>query len=67
MWRYVLAAFLFVIGAIEILLALNKPMREEILKASPIQSTRVKPPFLIMAAASAFFTAFVLIFYHRLL
>jgi hypothetical protein len=67
MWRYVLAAFLFLIGAIEILLALNQPMRDEIMKNSPIPSAGVKPLFLLLAGASAFVMALVLLFYNRLL
>ncbi len=67
MWKYVLAAFLLLIGVIEILLALNKPMRDEIMKNSPIQSTRLTPLFLLLAGVSAFVMALALIFYKRLL
>jgi hypothetical protein len=66
MWRYLLVAFLFFIGAIEILLALNKSMRDEILKNSPVQSTRTTPVFLLLAGASAFVMALGLLFYHRI-
>ena len=66
MWRYLLIAFLFFIGAIELLLALNKPMRDEILKNSPVQSTRATPTFLLLAGASAFLMALGLLFYHRI-
>jgi len=67
MWRYVLAAFLIVMGVIEILLALNKPMREEILKNSPIPSSSVTPIFLLSAGLLAFAMALVLLFYNRFL
>jgi len=67
MWRYVVAAVLFVVGVIEILLALNKPMRDEIMKNSPIQSTRLTPLFLLLAGLSAFVMALALLFYKRLL
>jgi len=67
MWRYLLVGFLFFMGAIEILLALNKPMRDEILKNSPIQSTRATPRFLLLAGVSAFVIALVLLFYNRFL
>ena len=66
MWRYVLAAFLLLIGVIEIGLALNKPMRDEIMKNSPVQSTRATPTFLLLAGASAFVMALALLFYDRL-
>lgn len=67
MWRYVLAAFLVLMGAIEILLAFNKPMRDEIMKNSPIQSTRATPLFLLLAGVSAFVMALVLLFYDHFL
>ena len=67
MWRYVLAAFLILMGVIEILLALNKPMRDEIMKNSPIPSTRVTPFFLLLSGVSAFGMALVLLFYNRFL
>jgi uncharacterized membrane protein YidH (DUF202 family) len=67
MWKYVLAAFLILIGAIEVLLALNKPMRDEIMKNSPIQSTRATPLFLLLAGVSAFVIALGLLLYDRFL
>ena len=66
MWRYVLVAFLILIGVIEIGLALNKPMRDEIMKNSPIRSTRATPTFLLLAGVSAFVMALALLFYDRL-
>ena len=66
MWKYILCAFLFFIGALEILLALNKPMRDEILKNSPVPSTQATPVFLLLAGASAFIMALGLLFYHRI-
>ena len=66
MWRYIAAAFLLLMGVIEIGLALNKPMRDEIMKNSPIQSTRATPTFLLLAGASAFVMALALLFYDRL-
>ena len=67
MWKYILAGFLILMGVIEILLALNKPMRDEILKNSPVPSTRVRPLFLLLAGVSAFGMALVLLFYNRFL
>jgi hypothetical protein len=62
MWRYFLAGFLFFIGALEILIALNKRVRDEILRNSlvPIQ---VSPLFLGLAGLSAFAIAAWLLFY----
>jgi hypothetical protein len=65
MWRYVLAAFLFLIGALEILLALSKPMRDEIMKNSPIPLSSAAPFYLFFAGLSAFVMALGLIFYTR--
>ena len=66
MLRYILVAFLFFIGALEILLALNTRMRDEIMKNSPIQSTGPTPVFLLLAGASAFIMALGLLFYDRI-
>jgi len=66
MWKYILVAFLILIGAIEILLALNAPLREEIMKNSPIQSSRISTSFMWLAGISAFIMAFGLLFYDRL-
>ncbi len=65
MWRYLLAAFLFLIGAIEILLALNKPMRDEIMKNSPIPLTSAAPFYLCFAGVSAFVMGLGLLLYSR--
>jgi hypothetical protein len=66
MWKYLLAAFLFFIGAIEILLALNKSIRDEIMKNSPVKSSRTTPVFLLLAGASAFVMGLGLLFYQRI-
>jgi hypothetical protein len=65
MWRYVLAAFLFLMGAIEILLALNKPMRNEIMKNSPVPLSSAAPYYLFFAGLSAFVMALGLLLYNR--
>jgi hypothetical protein len=65
MWRYVLAAFLFLMGTIEILLALNKPMRDEIMKNSPVPLTSGAPLYLFFAGLSAFVIALGILFYNR--
>ena len=66
MWKYYFAAFLFIAGAIEILLGLSARMREELMKNSPVQSTRMTPTILFISGLSAFAMALVLIFYNRL-
>jgi hypothetical protein len=67
MWKYLLCGFLFFMGALEILLALNKPMRDEILKNSPVQPTRATPIVLLLAGLSAFVIALGILFYDRFL
>jgi hypothetical protein len=65
MWRYCGAAFFFLIGALEIVLALNKRMRDEIMKNAPVQPKRALPLTLFFAALSAFAIALGLLFYKR--
>ena len=65
MWRYCGAAFFFLIGALEIILALNKRMRDEIMKSSPVPATRAMPLTLFLAALSAFVIALGLLFFNR--
>jgi hypothetical protein len=65
MWRYLLAGFLIVIGLIEILLVLNKRMRDELIKNSPVQSVLSSPVYLLLAGVSALVIALALLFYDR--
>ena len=64
MWRYCGAAFFLFIGALEVILALNKRVRDEILKNSPVPMG-IKPLPLVLAALSAFAIALGLLFFHR--
>ena len=66
MWKYFLAGFLFLIGALEIMLALTGRLREEIMKNSPVPTKRTSPLFFILAGLSAFAMAFAILFYNRL-
>ena len=66
MWKYVAVAFLFLIGAFEILLALNKSVREEVLKNSPLQLTSMTAPVvLFLVGLSAFLMGLGILFYNR--
>jgi len=65
MWRYLLAGFLIVTGLIEILLALNKRLRDELIKNSPVQSVLSSPVYLLLAGVSALVIALALLFYDR--
>jgi len=52
-------------GVIEILLALNKPLLDEIMKNSPIKSPIASSRFLLLSGLSAFVMALALLFYDR--
>jgi hypothetical protein len=65
MWKYIAATLLFIVGGLEILLALNKRMRDEIMKNSPIPLSSAAPYYLFFAGLSAFVMALGLIFYTR--
>jgi len=65
MWRYGGAAFFIFIGALEIILAINKRMRDEIMKNSPLPAPRAMPLTLLFAALSAFAIALGLLFFNR--
>jgi len=68
MWRYCGATFFILIGALEIILALNKRMRDEIMKNSPVRPTtspRALPVTLFFAALSAFAIALGILFFNR--
>jgi hypothetical protein len=65
MSRYIAAALLCVVGAIEILLALNERLRDEIMKNSPIPLTSAAPVYLFFAGISAFVMALGILFYNR--
>jgi hypothetical protein len=67
MWRYLLVGFLILIGLIEILLALHKPLRDELVKNSPIQSALGSPLYLLLAGGSALIIALGLLLLPRFL
>jgi hypothetical protein len=67
MWKYFAATFLFLIGALEIILALNGRLREELMKNSPIKSSRATPIYLFVAGLSAFAMALGILLYARFL
>ncbi len=66
MWRYFIAGFLILIGAFEIVLALNARLREEVMKNSPLPLSSNAPWFLFVAGLSAFGIAVGLLFFNRL-
>jgi hypothetical protein len=65
MWKYIVAVLLILIGSLEMVLAINKRLRDELMKNSPMPFPRSAPTYLLMAGASAFVMALALIFYDR--
>jgi hypothetical protein len=65
MWRYIFATLLFAVGAIEILLALNERLRDEIMKNSPVPLPSKAPVYFFLAGLSAFVMALGLLLYNR--
>ena len=65
MWKYIAAALLFLVGALEIVLALNGRLREEIMKSSPIPLPGAAPFYLFFAGLSAFLMALGILLYSR--
>ncbi len=63
MWKYIAASFFFVIGIVEILLALNNRLREALMKNSLVRSKRAEPLFLFLAGLSALVMGLGIIFY----
>jgi hypothetical protein len=67
MWRYIAATLLFLIGALEIILALNGRLRDEIMKNSPVPLSSAAPYYLFFAGLSAFVVALGILLYSRFL
>jgi hypothetical protein len=63
MWKYLLGGFFLLIGALEILLALNAPLREAVLQASLVRAKRAEPAVLLLVGCSALVTGLGLILY----
>ncbi|HEY6231148.1 MAG TPA: hypothetical protein VIW64_07785 [Pyrinomonadaceae bacterium] len=65
MWKYIAAGFFVLIGALEILLAFNGRVRDELMKNSPMRSARMSPVLFFLAGVSAFGFAVAILFYNR--
>ncbi|MGB8507917.1 MAG: hypothetical protein WCD76_05920 [Pyrinomonadaceae bacterium] len=64
MWKYFIAAFFFLIGTLEIVLALSGSLREAVMKNSVVRSKRTEPAFLFIAGLSAFAMGAGILFYN---
>ncbi|MCA1592580.1 MAG: hypothetical protein LC754_08020 [Acidobacteria bacterium] len=64
MLKYIAAAFFFLIGTVEIVLALSGNLRETVMKNSIVRSKRTEPLFLFLAGLSAFVMGLSILFYN---
>ena len=67
MWKYILAGTFFVIGIVEIVLALNPRLREAVMQTSPVRSKHAESPAFLLAGISALVMGVGILFYGLLL
>ena len=65
MWRYCGASVFILIGALEVVLAVNKRVRDELMKNSPVKLSRGVSVTFLVAALSAFSIAAAFLFFYR--
>ena len=53
MWKYILASALLLIGIVEIVVALHRGLREELMKTSPLRLKGAESPAFLLAGISA--------------
>ena len=63
MWKYIFASLLSIIGIVEIVLSLNKRLREAVMQNSPVRSRRSEPYVLLLAGISALAMGLGFLFY----
>ena len=63
MWKYILASTFFVIGIVEILLALHPGLREAIMQTSPVRVKRTESAMFFLAGISALVMGIGILFY----
>ena len=63
MWKYLLAAVFLVVGAFELFVALNAPLRKALMEASPVRSPAAGPAVFVVAGISALLTGLAIIAY----
>jgi len=66
MWRYCGASIFIFIGVLELVLAINKRVRDELMKNSPVKLSRGVSVTFLLAALSAFGFAAAILFYNRI-
>jgi len=63
MWKYILAAALLVIGVLEIVLALNRNLREVLMQTSPLRLKQAESSAFLLAGISALVMGIGILFY----
>ena len=63
MWKYILAFILSVFGIVEIVLALNAGLREELMKTIPVRFRQAESSVFLLAGISALVMAVGILFY----
>ena len=63
MWKYILASTLLVIGILEIVLALNKGLREALMQTSPLRLKQAESSAFLLAGISALVMGLGILFY----
>ena len=63
MWKYILAFTLSVFGIVEIVLALNAGLREELMKTIPVRFKQAESSVFLLAGISALVMAIGILFY----
>ena len=63
MWRYILASTLLVIGIFEIVLWLNKGLREAVMQTSPVRFKDTESTMFLLAGISALVMGIGILFF----
>ena len=63
MWKYILASALLLIGLLEIVLALHRGLREELMRTSPLRLKQAESPAFLLAGISALVMGIGILFY----
>ena len=63
MWKYILASALCVFGIVEIVLALNRGLRDALMRTSPMRFRQAESPVFLLAGISALLTGIGILFY----
>ena len=63
MWKYILASILFVIGILEIVLALHRGLREALMQTSPLRLKQAESSAFLLAGLSALVMGIGILFY----